>query len=97
MAADGDLTTLLEAVTAVIQERHPDGESAQRMPPFGLNNEQLACVMTAAQPFDPAKRAVLLERIAGELRRLGLRHPSDDDVTRAIRLALRGLMHEPAA
>jgi hypothetical protein len=29
-AADDDLTTLLEAVTAVIQERHPDGKSAQR-------------------------------------------------------------------
>jgi len=27
---DSDLTTLLEAVVAVIQERHPDGESAQR-------------------------------------------------------------------
>jgi hypothetical protein len=29
-AADSDLTTLFEAVVAVIQERHPDGESAQR-------------------------------------------------------------------
>jgi hypothetical protein len=29
-AADSDLTTLLAAVTAVIQERHPNRESAQR-------------------------------------------------------------------
>jgi hypothetical protein len=67
------------------------------MPPFGLSNDQLAFVMVAAQPFDPSKRAVLLERIAGELRRLGLRHPSDDDVRRAIRLALTRLQQAPAA
>jgi hypothetical protein len=29
-AADSDLTTLFEAVAAVIKERHPDGEAAQR-------------------------------------------------------------------
>ena len=28
-AADSDLTTLFEAVVAVIQERHPDREAAQ--------------------------------------------------------------------
>jgi hypothetical protein len=67
------------------------------MPPFALTDDQLACVMTAAQPFDPAKRAVFLERIAGELRRLGLRYPSNDDVTRAIRAALTRLTQAPAA
>jgi hypothetical protein len=67
------------------------------MPPFGLSNEQLACVMVAAQPFDPAKRAAFLERVAAELRRLGLRYPTDDDVARAVRVALTRLQHAPAA
>jgi hypothetical protein len=66
------------------------------MPPFGLSNDQLACVMAAAQPFDPAKRAVFLERVAAELRRAGLRYPSDDDVDRAVQVALTRLRQAAA-
>jgi hypothetical protein len=67
------------------------------MPPFALTDDQLHSVMMAAQPFDPAKRDVFLQRIAGELRRLGLRYPSNDDVGRAIRAALTRLQQAPAA
>jgi hypothetical protein len=67
------------------------------MMPFALTDNQLHCVMTAAQPFDPAKRAVFLERVAGELRRLGLRYPNDNDLSRAIGVALTRLQQAPAA
>ena len=51
--------------------------------------------MVAAQPLAVEKRACFLERIAAELARI--RRPDDRDVDHAVRAALRGLMHAPAA
>lgn len=65
--------------------------------PFALTDDQLHSVMMAAQPFDPSKRGTFLERVAAELRRLGLRYPTDDDVARAVRVALTRLQQAPAA
>jgi hypothetical protein len=36
------------------------------------------------EPLDPDKHGVLLERIAGQLRVNGRRHPTDDDVAAAV-------------
>ena len=49
------------------------------------------------EPLDPDKHGVLLERIAGQLRVNGRRHPTDDDVAAAVRAALRGLLQERVA
>jgi hypothetical protein len=62
---------------------------------IALSDRQLEAVMIAAQPLAIEKRACFLERIAGELARI--RHPDDRDVDHAVRAALRGLMHAPAA
>jgi hypothetical protein len=51
--------------------------------------------MVAAQPLAVEKRTCFLERIAAELARV--HHPDDRDVDHAVRAALRGLMHAPAA
>jgi hypothetical protein len=51
--------------------------------------------MAAAGPLDPTKRTVLTERIAAELKRV--RRPGDQDIEAATRVALRGLLHAPAA
>jgi hypothetical protein len=58
---------------------------------------QLRVVMTAAQPLTPDKRAVLLQRVAGQLGSLGSRRVGDADVERAVMVSLRGLLHAPAA
>jgi hypothetical protein len=52
------------------------------MPPFALTDHQLELVMMATAPFDPAKRAVLMGRMAAHLRVNGVRHPTDTDVNR---------------
>jgi hypothetical protein len=59
--------------------------------PLALSDNQLRIVMAAAGGLPPEKRAVLLERIAAQLSRV--RRPGDEDVERAARLALQGLMH----
>jgi hypothetical protein len=67
------------------------------MPPFALTNHQLELVMMATAPLDPAKRAVLMERMAAHLRLNGVRHPTDTDVNRAIKAAMVGLLRGSAA
>ena len=63
--------------------------------PVALSDAQSRMVMTAASPLPPEKRSVLLQRIAGKLALCGAF--ADRDVEAAIRLALVGLIHEPAA
>jgi hypothetical protein len=67
------------------------------MTPLRLTDEQLAFIMATATPLSPDKRAVLLERTAAHLARLGYLHVTDADLDDAVRLALRGLRHAPAA
>jgi len=59
-----------------------------------LSDSQLETVMTAAA-LAVDKRACFLERVAAELNRVC--QPNDQDVERAARAALRGLMQAPAA
>ena len=54
-----------------------------------LTDDQLRQLMQAAAALDPAKRLVLAERLAGQLRLV--RHPSDADVKNALTRALHGL------
>jgi hypothetical protein len=54
-------------------------------------------VTSGAEPLPVEKRSLFLQRIGAHLRLRGFRHPSDEDVDRAVRAALRGLRHEPAA
>jgi hypothetical protein len=61
--------------------------------PFSLSDAQLGLV---CEPLDPSKRAVLMERVAGQLRFIGLRRPTDADVERAIQVALTGLLQGSA-
>jgi len=53
------------------------------MPPFSLSDDQMRAILIAAQPLDPSKRCTLLERVAGHLWRIGVRHPTDADSERA--------------
>jgi hypothetical protein len=63
-----------------------------QMTPLSLTDEQLHTVMKACAPLDPSKRAVLIERVAAQLRQLaGCRRPSDGDVELALRAAMAGL------
>jgi hypothetical protein len=66
------------------------------MPPFSLSDDQMRAILVAAQPLDPSKRCTLLERTAAQLRRIGVRRPTDDDVEHAIRFAMRGLLQGAA-
>jgi hypothetical protein len=62
------------------------------MTPLSLTDEQLHTVMKACAALDPSKRAVLIERVAAQLRQLaGCRRPSDGDVELALRAAMAGL------
>jgi hypothetical protein len=65
--------------------------------PLALNDHQLALVMAAAQPLEIEKRATFMERVAGQLRIRGAGRPTDDELDQAIKQALRGLLHAPAA
>ena len=60
-----------------------------------LTDRQLQTVMVAASSLAVDKRACFLQRIAAALGRV--RRPGDQDVERAARVALRGLMQAPAA
>jgi hypothetical protein len=53
--------------------------------------------MAAAVLLDPSKRVTLMERIAANLRRTGLRYPIDHDVNHAIKVAMAGLLRGSAA
>ena len=62
---------------------------------ISLTDRQLQTVMTAAQPLDPSKRIVFVERVAALLQRSS--NFTDDDLVAACGRALRGLVHETAA
>jgi hypothetical protein len=87
-------------VTRVGRQRsreRTEPESSEPTPaPLSLSDRQLEMVMVASGLLEFDKRAVLLERIAAHLRRQSGR-PRDDDVAEAVRRALQGLRHEPAA
>jgi hypothetical protein len=67
--------------------------------PLALSDHQLELVMAAAGPLSPEKRIVLMERIVAALHvRAGVfRKPTDADIERATRAALRGLVQGSAA
>jgi hypothetical protein len=62
---------------------------------LALSDHQLAVVMTAAGGLAVEKRSVFLERVAARLRLRG--SFTDLDLDDAVRVALRGLIQEPAA
>jgi hypothetical protein len=65
--------------------------------PLSLNDGQLQILMRAARPLAVEKRALFLERVGAQLALRGFRPPSDDDLARAVRMALQGLRQGTAA
>ena len=61
-----------------------------------LSDRQLAAVMLAAKDLPDEKRRTFLERVDARLSLRGARI-SDTDLDKAIRIALKGLTHQPAA
>ena len=59
---------------------------------LGLTDTQLAAVMDAARTLPVEKRDVFLQRVAALLRRQAGRIKSDDDVGRAVEIALSSLL-----
>lgn len=64
---------------------------------LGLTDTQLAAVMDAARTLPVEKRDLYLQRIAAMLTQRGRGHVADADVTDVAKLALTGLVHQPAA
>ena len=64
---------------------------------IGLTDYQLKIVMGAARTLPVEKRDTFLQRIAAMLALRGRGHFGDSDVADVAQLALRGLVHEPAA
>jgi|SRR6516165_5799456 hypothetical protein len=64
--------------------------------PLALSDTQLDLVMKATAPLDPSKRLVAMERVTAQLRIRGGHYISDDDVERAMRAALKGLVQGAA-
>jgi hypothetical protein len=60
----------------------------------GLTDQQLRCLMEAAQPLPAEKRAVLVQRLGGLLRQAG--EVSDRQFALALKAAMRGLVQKPA-
>jgi hypothetical protein len=63
---------------------------------ISLSDRQLTVVMDAARVLPPEKRSVFLERVAAYLQ-IQCGRFGDHDVANAAQLALRGLLHQPAA
>jgi hypothetical protein len=63
-----------------------------RQPPLALSDQQLADIMQAAKVLPVEKRDVYLQRVAALLRRQAGRIKSDDDVGRAVEIALSSLL-----
>ena len=64
----------------------------------GLTDQQLQIVIDGAYGLPLDKRSPYLQRVWARLTLHGGRHVTDDDVTRAVQQALRGLVHQqPAA
>ena len=64
---------------------------------ISLNDTQLKIVMVTARTLPIEKRSVYLERIAAALLRFDNRYIPDTAVAEAAAMALRGLIHRPAA
>ena len=72
--------------------------SAGRRPPLmALSGQQMAEVMLAARVLPVEKHDLYLERIAAMLAMRGRGHFTDGAVTDAVKLALAGLIQQPAA
>jgi hypothetical protein len=69
-----------------------------RYPPavLRLSEPQIEIIMNAAGDLPEEKRGLFVERIAARLR-LGVTRFTDADFDVAVRLALQGLSHAPAA
>jgi hypothetical protein len=65
--------------------------------PLALSDNQLAIVVAAAQPLEPAKRALLLERLAALRFTTGGARPNDADVAKVLDQCIRGLVTGSAA
>jgi hypothetical protein len=63
--------------------------------PLSLSDSQLSIVVQAASGIDPERRDLFLQRIGAMLKLRG--RFSDSDVIEVTRLALAGLIHQPAA
>jgi hypothetical protein len=64
---------------------------------FGLTERQLLLVFRIAEPLEPDKRAVLLERLGAHFRLAGRwGKVRDAELEEALRRALAGLQQEPA-
>jgi hypothetical protein len=64
---------------------------------LALTDSQLQIIMTAAAGcLSPEKRSLFIERIAARLRLRGA-NPSDAELEHAMKLALTGLVRDPAA
>jgi|RhiMetdeSRZDD1v2_1073273.scaffolds.fasta_scaffold39789_2 hypothetical protein len=59
---------------------------------IGLTDAQLKIIMTAANGVPVERRDVFLQRVAALLRRQAGRFKSDDDVGRAVEIALSSLL-----
>lgn len=81
------------------RERDGRGSMSEQKPPAALRltDRQLAMIMEAGRGLEPEKRGLFLERTAAALRAGGYLLVKDGDVERAIRTALRGLLHVRAA
>ncbi len=63
---------------------------------FALSDSQLQAIWNAVHGLPPEKRGIFLERMIAWLQFRGGRF-IDRDLDDAVRLALRGLIHEQAA
>jgi hypothetical protein len=61
-----------------------------------LRDHQRAAVLAIAAGLPDEKRRTFLERLNARLEQRGSR-PSDAELDKAIRIALKGLVHQPAA
>jgi hypothetical protein len=59
---------------------------------ISLSDRQVAIVMEAAKPLSPEKRGIFLQRVAALFRRQSGRIKSDDDVGKAVVIALSSLL-----
>jgi hypothetical protein len=64
---------------------------------LALSDPQLKTVMLFAATIPPEKRSMFLERVAAMLALRGRGHFNDDDVADVAKLAMAGLIQQPAA
>ena len=65
---------------------------------LALSDQQLRFITACCTPLPVEKRSIFLQRLVAFLKvRDRLRNPTDDDLEAAVRVALGGLVHEPAA